>query len=79
MVKLDKEFINNIFSSDQDKIVVESVINLIKELKLKIVAEGIETKEQLDFLKNNQCDFGQGYYFSKPVPKDEWIHIITGH
>ncbi|WP_238904626.1 bifunctional diguanylate cyclase/phosphodiesterase [Clostridium sp. YIM B02506] len=77
MVKLDKEFINNIFSSDQDKIVVESVINLIKDLKLKIVAEGIETKEQLDFLKNNQCDFGQGYYFSKPVPKDECIHIIT--
>jgi EAL domain-containing protein (putative c-di-GMP-specific phosphodiesterase class I) len=77
MVKLDKEFINNIFSSDQDKIVVESVIKLIKDLKLKIVAEGIETKEQLDFLKNNQCDFGQGYYFSKPVSKDKCIHIIT--
>lgn len=79
MVKLDKEFINNIFLNNQDRIVVESVIKLIKDLKLEIVAEGIETEEQLNFLKKSKCDFGQGYYFSKPVPKEECEYIITKH
>lgn len=76
VVKIDKEFINNIYLNNEDSIIVESVIRLIKDLNLKIVAEGIETKEQLDFLMKHKCDFGQGYYFSKPVDVKESEEII---
>lgn len=46
-------------------------------LNLKVVAEGVETTEQLNLLKAMNCDFGQGYLFSKPVPKDEMTKILS--
>lgn len=71
VVKLDKDFIGSISSTGGDEVIVEYVIKLTHELKLKIVAEGIETEEQLEFLKSNSCDYGQGYLFSKPTTKEE--------
>lgn len=66
-VKIDKSFVQNITSSKEAKIIVSTIINLCKKLSLNVVAEGIENKVELDYLKSNQCDIGQGYYFSKPV------------
>jgi diguanylate cyclase (GGDEF)-like protein/PAS domain S-box-containing protein len=71
IVKLDRDFIKGISNKGQSNVIVESVIKLTHDLNLGIVAEGIETKDQLDFLKLNNCDYGQGYLFSKPVAKEE--------
>ncbi|WP_449537995.1 putative bifunctional diguanylate cyclase/phosphodiesterase [Ferdinandcohnia sp. Marseille-Q9671] len=70
-LKIDRSFIRN-FDSDS-KILIEMILNMAKKLNVKVVAEGIETKEQLDFLIAEGCDFGQGYYFSKPLPREEFV------
>jgi diguanylate cyclase (GGDEF)-like protein/PAS domain S-box-containing protein len=76
VVKLDREFIRNISKIGEDKVIIEYAINLIHRLNMDIVAEGIETKEQLDFLKKNNCDFGQGYLFSRPISKEDFEKLL---
>ncbi|WP_073393024.1 sensor domain-containing protein [Clostridium magnum] len=71
IVKLDRNFIKGISNVGQSNVIVESVIKLTHDLNLGIVAEGIETKNQLEFLILNNCDYGQGYLFSKPVTEKE--------
>lgn len=71
IVKLDRNFIKGISNVGQSNVIVASVVKLTHDLNLGIVAEGIETKDQLEFLKLNNCDYGQGYLFSKPVTKEE--------
>jgi EAL domain-containing protein (putative c-di-GMP-specific phosphodiesterase class I) len=66
-IKIDKSFVQNINSSKEAKAIVSTIINLCKSLNLNVIAEGIESKLELDYLRSNQCDIGQGYYFSKPV------------
>lgn len=66
-IKIDKSFVQDITSSKEAKAIVSTIINLCKTLKLNVIAEGIESKIELEYLKSNQCDIGQGYYFSKPV------------
>lgn len=70
-IKIDKSFVQNIASSKESKSIVSTIINLCKTLKLNVIAEGIESKLELDYLKANNCDIGQGYYFSKPVSINE--------
>lgn len=71
VVKLDRDFIRNISEISEDEVVAKNIINLTHQLNFKIVAEGIETKEHLEFLRLNDCDYGQGYLFSKPITKEE--------
>lgn len=71
VVKLDRDFIKGISNNGQEKLIIQSIIRLVHDLNLEIVAEGIETKEQEAFLKQNNCDYGQGYLFSKPITKEE--------
>lgn len=66
-IKIDKSFVHDIASSKEAKTIVSTIINLCKDLKLNVIAEGIESSLELDYLKVIQCDIGQGYYFSKPV------------
>ena len=66
-LKIDKSFINNIATNDSDKAVAGAVISLGQKLNLRVIAEGVETAEQVAFLRANNCDEIQGYYFSKPV------------
>lgn len=70
-IKIDKSFVQNINSSNEAKTIVATIINLCKALNLKVIAEGIEMENELKYLKYNECDIGQGYYFSKPVPINE--------
>ncbi|SFB89475.1 EAL domain-containing protein [Pseudoalteromonas denitrificans] len=70
-LKIDQQFVKKIFSSDSDRLIVESIIGLAKKLNLKVCAEGVETKEQYEFLSNFDCELIQGYYFSKPVPLED--------
>lgn len=73
-LKIDKSFIDNL-SNEKNRIVVECILNLSKSLKYKVIAEGVETEEQLDLLVKSGCSIIQGYYFSKPVSEEE-IDII---
>lgn len=76
-VKMDKNFIKSITVSDNNNdTIVRAVIKLAHDLGLKVVAEGIETDEQLDFLRQHTCDIGQGYLFSKPVPAEQIEEIL---
>ncbi len=66
-IKIDRSFIQNINNSREAKTIVSTIINLCKTLNLRVIAEGIENCMELDYLKLNQCDIGQGYYFSRPI------------
>ncbi len=72
VLKLDTDFFRGSDSNGRGEIVVMETIRLAKKLNMKIVAEGIEKKEQVDFLAGQGCDMIQGYYFSKPVPVSEF-------
>ncbi len=67
VVKLDANFVKGIMENGEDSVIVQSVIKLTHDLELEMVAEGVETDDQLSLLKSNQCDYGQGYLFSRPV------------
>jgi len=67
-VKVDRSFVMDIPESSDDKAITSAVIAMAHRLNMKVVAEGVETKEQLEFLLGENCDFAQGYLFSKPRP-----------
>ena len=77
IIKLDKSFIDD-YEDEKGSSIIQCVLNLAKMLKLPVVAEGVETKEQYLYLKNSGCDMIQGFYFSKPVPTEEFLKIIVG-
>ena len=76
-VKLDKYLIWNYFKNDFDKIAFESTITMMKSLNIEMIAEGVETKQQADTLAKLGVNYLQGYYFSKPIPPDDFIDFIT--
>ncbi len=69
-LKIDRSFISNLATNDSDKAVAGAVISLGQKLNLRVIAEGVETAEQVEFLRTNNCDEIQGYYFSKPIASD---------
>ncbi len=71
VIKLDKSFVDMMNHGTKNLAIVESIASMANNLKMKIVAEGIESKEQLDTLKSFDYEFGQGYYFSPPIPLSE--------
>jgi diguanylate cyclase (GGDEF)-like protein len=75
-LKVDRSFIRNVVNDDDDAIIVKAIINLARSLGLQIIAEGVETLEQVQFLWQNNCDQVQGYYFSPAVPKDEFSRML---
>lgn len=66
-LKIDRSFVNDIASDPDDKAIVAAITVMAQQLNLEVVAEGMETLEQVEFLRNLCCHFGQGYYFSKPL------------
>lgn len=70
-LKIDQTFIRDISADENGEEVVMTIIQLAKNLRLKVIAEGVETKDQLSFLKDKRCDEMQGYLFSKPLPAEE--------
>ena len=75
-VKIDKSFINGLVTEKEDKNLTDIILLMAQKLKLTVVAEGVENLEQLQYLKNNNCDHAQGYYFGKPMnvtQMDEFI------
>ena len=75
-VKVDQSFVRGIPENSDDCAIVEAIIAMAHSLHLKVVAEGVETREQLDFLRKLGCDQIQGYYFSKPIPSNEVVMLL---
>ncbi len=72
VLKIDADFFRGVDSEERGMLIVSEVIDLAKKLDMKIVAEGIESREQVDFLAEQDCDLIQGYYFAKPMPIEEF-------
>jgi len=72
-LKIDRSFVRDIPQDANDMAITEAVIAMAHALDLKVVAEGIETREQYEFLLSLGCDYGQGYYMAKPAPVDHWL------
>ncbi|WP_248767003.1 EAL domain-containing protein [Pseudomonas sp. MWU12-2345] len=71
-IKIDRSFIRDVTSVAEDKALTEAIIAMGRTLSLTVVAQGVETREQADFLRDNACDEFQGFYFNKPVPADQF-------
>lgn len=76
MLKIDKSFIADVFTNPDDASIVQSVISLGLNMNMKIIAEGIETHSQLIFLKERNCDIGQGFYFSHPMSAKDMTKFL---
>ncbi|WP_193224628.1 putative bifunctional diguanylate cyclase/phosphodiesterase [Bacillus sp. B1-b2] len=76
-LKIDRQFIRRIMENPKDATVVSSIIRLAQGLEMKVVAEGVETLDQLTFLSQQNCDEIQGYIFSKPLPANEFYKLLT--
>lgn len=70
-IKMDMQFVHGIEGSEKDRAIAKIIINLAKSLGLEVIAEGVETVTQLEFLKQSMCDEVQGYYYYKPMPAEE--------
>lgn len=76
VIKLDKKFMENMMVSGKGKLILEQVVSMANKLDLGLLAEGVETKEQVDLLQNIGCDQVQGYYYAKPMPEDEFYALL---
>ncbi|MBW8329363.1 MAG: EAL domain-containing protein [Thiobacillus sp.] len=74
-VKIDRSFVNALALNEGDRAMVVTILNMASILKLNIVAEGVETAEQLDFLLRHDCRIFQGYFYSEPLPKEGFEHF----
>lgn len=78
-LKIDISFVQNIASDSEAAAVCNTIIGMAKSLKLKVIAEGVETRDQLIILRSQQCDEMQGYYFSKPLPANEFEKLLRAN
>ncbi len=74
-VKIDRTFVSQLETNRDDQVIVNAVIAMAHNLGLEVVAEGIETREQMNYLRHQNCDQGQGFLFSKPLPADEFLAL----
>jgi EAL domain-containing protein (putative c-di-GMP-specific phosphodiesterase class I) len=78
-LKIDRSFVTDILDDEQDRTLVEVIIKMGQTLGIQVIAEGVETKEQLAMLEQRGCDFIQGFYLSKPLPLDDFIAFYRSY
>ncbi len=76
-LKIDQSFVRDITTDSDDAAIVSTIISMARNLKMNVIAEGVETAEQLDFLRQHGCDEMQGYYFSRPVDADKIAALLV--
>jgi diguanylate cyclase len=77
-LKIDRSFTRNIYADPKDASLVETIISMAHNLNLKVIAEGVETEEQLQFLQQKQCNEAQGYFFSRPITASAMEAVLHG-
>lgn len=77
IIKIDKSFIDKIDKFNNNENLIEVIMMIAKKMNLKTVAEGVELKEQVEYLKSVKCDLIQGYYYSKPIKLEDFIEYIN--
>jgi EAL domain-containing protein (putative c-di-GMP-specific phosphodiesterase class I) len=75
-LKIDQVFVRNLATDADDSAITDAIITLGHSLKLQVVAEGVETEQQLAHLRQANCDIGQGFLFSEPVPSDGFEKLL---
>ena len=75
-LKIDQSFVSQITTVPDETIIVNAVISMGRSLKLRVVAEGVETQKQMSFLQAHKCDEAQGYFFSRPVPAEQFAKLL---
>ena len=76
LIKIDQSFVRDLTTDPNDAAIVNALIGLGHNLDIQLVAEGVETREQADYLRRHGCDIGQGYYFAKPMPASRVAHFV---
>ncbi len=79
ILKIDQSFVQGIATSREDQAIVSAIIALAHRLNLKVIAEGVETEEQRNFLDEHGCDYAQGYLFSRPLPVAKFARLLSGN
>ena len=84
IIKLDQSFVRAIDGEDEtevknDMVVIKNIVNMVKELNMDIIAEGVETLEEAGFLREVNCNMAQGYLFDKPMPHDDFELLLKGN
>jgi diguanylate cyclase (GGDEF)-like protein len=75
-LKIDRSFVHEVTANSDDATIVSAIISIGKSLKQRVIAEGVETREQLEFLQTQGCGEGQGYYFSRPVVAEQFTELL---
>jgi EAL domain-containing protein (putative c-di-GMP-specific phosphodiesterase class I) len=78
-LKIDSAFIREVATSSDDAAIVRAIVSLAHSLHLKVIAEGVETQDQLGFLRDLGCDQYQGYHYSAPVPNNVFVAMLREH
>lgn len=76
IMKIDMSFVRQIETNAKTRSIIRFIIEMAHTMDIKIIAEGAETKEQVEFLRDNGCDYIQGYYFYKPMPEEEFVKLL---
>jgi EAL domain-containing protein (putative c-di-GMP-specific phosphodiesterase class I) len=76
-VKIDRAFVRDIVHDEGDAAIVSAVIGIARSLRLRVVAEGVETAEQFAFLRRKECDEAQGFYFARPMDADDLTRALV--
>jgi len=77
-LKIDQSFIRQITTAGEDTAIITAIIAMARSLNLRVIAEGVETLEELTFLRAHHCDQAQGFYFSPPVRADQFERLLRG-
>jgi len=76
-LKIDRSFVKDVLSDQADAMIVRTIVDMAKQLGLKVVGEGVETTEQASFLRELGCEQAQGYLFAKPMPADDLVGFFS--
>ena len=76
VLKIDREFLLGEYFAERNTMVMRNVVNLADALNMEVVVEGVETREQIEFISNMNCKIGQGMFFSEPIPTDRFENML---